>query len=178
MVGSQAPRSQRALRHQTLREPTRDCRRVRHGEQTKGDASKVRSVGTRILKGLAWLVLAGLVVEFYLAGAALFGVTTFEPHRTLGLVLALAILLLLVLALVARPGRGVIGLAALLTALTVVQVLLPSLRTGLPWVAALHVVNAVALAVQAVAIARAPIRIAPARRSTEDLAAVGPGPHG
>ncbi len=50
-----------------------------------------------------------------------------------------------------------IGLAALLTALTVVQVLLPSLRTGLPWVAALHVVNAVALAVQAVAIARAPM---------------------
>ncbi len=48
----------------------------------------MRSVGTRILKGLAWLVLAGLVVEFYLAGAALFGVTTFEPHRTLGLVLA------------------------------------------------------------------------------------------
>jgi len=71
------------------------------------------------LKGLAWLVLAGLVVEVYLAGAALFGVTTFQPHRALGVALALGILLLLVLALVARPGRRVVGLAALLAALTV-----------------------------------------------------------
>jgi hypothetical protein len=115
----------------------------------------VRSGATRIFQGLAWLVLAGLVVEFYLSGAALFGVTTFQPHRTLGVALALGILLLLVLALVARPGRRVVGLAALLAALTVVQVLLPSLRTGLPWVAALHAVNAVALSLQAAAIARA-----------------------
>jgi hypothetical protein len=114
----------------------------------------VRSVVTRIFQGLAWLVLAGLVVEVYLAGAALFGVTTFQPHRALGVALALGILLLLVLALVARPGRRVVGLAALLAALTVVQVLLPSLRTGLPWVAALHAVNAVALSLQAAAIAR------------------------
>jgi hypothetical protein len=114
----------------------------------------VRSVVTRIFQGLARLVLAGLVVEVYLAGAALFGVTTFQPHRALGVALALGILLLLVLALVARPGRRVVGLAALLAALTVVQVLLPSLRTGLPWVAALHAVNAVALSLQAAAIAR------------------------
>jgi succinate dehydrogenase/fumarate reductase cytochrome b subunit len=118
----------------------------------------MRSVVTRIFQGLAWLVLAGLVVEFYLAGAALFGVTTFQPHRMLGVALALAILLLLVLALVARLARRVVGLAALLAALTVVQILLPSLRTGLPWVAALHAVNAVALSLQAAAIARAPSR--------------------
>ena len=133
----------------------------------------MQSVVTRIFQGLAWLVLAGLVVEFYLAGAALFGVTTFQPHRTLGVALALAILLLLVVALVARAGRRVVGLAALLAALTVVQVLLPSLRTRLPWVAALHAVNAVALSLQAAAIVRAPGRAAPASRAPEASAAVG-----
>src|SRR5712692_11753077 len=123
MVVSQVPGSPRRWRRQTLRQPTRDGRRVRHAEHTaKGDASKVRSVVTRIFQGLAWLVLAGLVVEVYLAGAALFGVTTFQPHRELGVALALGILLLLVLALVARLGRRVVGLAALLATLTVVQV--------------------------------------------------------
>jgi hypothetical protein len=51
------------------------------------------------------VVVAGLVVEFYLAGAALFGVTTFQPHRLLGVLLAVAMLLLLVMALVTRPPR-------------------------------------------------------------------------
>jgi Family of unknown function (DUF6220) len=109
---------------------------------------------TRIFQGLAWLIVGGLAIQFYLAGAALFGATTFQPHRALGDGLAAAILLLLVVALIARPGRRVVGLAVALTALTIVQVLLPSLRTGLPWVAALHVVNAVALASVTVSIAR------------------------
>jgi hypothetical protein len=102
-------------------------------------------------------------------GAALFGATTFQPHRALGVGLAAAILLLLVAVLIARPGRRVVGLAAALTGLTIVQVLLPSLRTGLPWVAALHVVNAVALASVPVSIARAPRQAAEARDSREAL---------
>jgi hypothetical protein len=138
----------------------------------------VRSVVARIFQGVAWLVLAGLVVEFYLAGAALFGVTTFQPHRALGVALTVAILLLLVLALVARPGRRVVGLTALLAVLTVVQVLLPSLRTGLPSVAALHVINAAVLLAVAGGIARAPVRIAPATRSPGDLAPVGASTQG
>src|SRR6516165_2702185 len=101
---------------------------------------------TRTLQGLAWLVEGGLAIEFYLAGAALFGATTFQPHRALGVGLAAAILLLLLVALIARPGRRVVGLAAVLVALAILQMLLPSLRSGLPWVAALHVVNAAALA--------------------------------
>jgi hypothetical protein len=122
---------------------------------------------TRIFQGVVWLVVGGLVVEFYLAGAALFGATTFQPHRALGVALAAAILLLLVMALIARPGRRVVGLAAVLTALTIVQVLLPSLSTGLPWVAALHVVNAVALASVTVGIARASGQAVEASRSQE-----------
>jgi hypothetical protein len=122
---------------------------------------------------MAWLVVAGLVLQFYLAGAALFGAMTFQPHRTLGNLLAVAILLLLVLALIARPGRSLVGLTALLAGLTVVQVLLPSLRTGLPWVAALHAVVAVGMAAGAAAIALAPGRATAASRSPNTPAAVG-----
>jgi Family of unknown function (DUF6220) len=113
---------------------------------------------TRLFQGLAWLVVGGLVLQFYLAGAALFGVTTFQPHRALGDALGVAILFLLVVALIARPGRRVVGLAAMLTVLTIVQLLLPSLRTGLAWVAALHVVNAAALTLVALSVARGRIQ--------------------
>jgi hypothetical protein len=124
---------------------------------------------TRMFQGLAWLVVGGLVVQFYLAGAALFGATTFQPHRALGIGLAAAILLLLVVALIARPGRRVVALAAVLTALTIVQVSLPSLRGGLPWVAALHAVVAVAIASVTVSVARAAGQVDEASRSQEVL---------
>ena len=130
----------------------------------------------RAQQGLARLVLAGLVLEVYLVGAALFGVSTFEAHRALGGALAVAILLLLVLTLVARSGRRVLGLAALLAALAVVQVLLPSLRTGLPWVAALHAVGALALLGVTAAIARAPGAARAGRATDAPAAAGGSGP--
>ena len=123
----------------------------------------------RIFQGLAWVVVSGLVLEFYLAGAALFGVTTFQYHRALGVRLAAAILLLMVVALITRPGRRVVGLAALLAALAIVQVFLPSLRTGVPSVAAIHVVNALALAVVAFSIARVPTQSGEARDSRREL---------
>jgi hypothetical protein len=107
-----------------------------------------------MVQGLALLIVGSLAFEFYLAGAALFGATTFQPHRALGVGLAAAILLLLLAGLIARPGRRVIGLALVLAGLAVLQVLLPSLRSELPWVS-LHALNAVALASVTVNIARA-----------------------
>jgi hypothetical protein len=124
---------------------------------------------TRIFHGLAWVVVGGLLVQFYLAGAALFGATTFQPHRALGNALAVAILLLLIVTLIARPGWRVVGPALALVVLTIVQVMLPSLRTGLPWVAALHAVNAVALVAVTVSIAFAPRQAARAGGSREAL---------
>jgi hypothetical protein len=109
----------------------------------------------RLVQALAWVVLGGLLIQIYLAGAALFGVTTFQPHRALGEALAGAMLLLLVVALIARPGRRVIGMVVALTVLTIVQISLPSLRGDVPWVAALHAVNAVVLVGLTINIARA-----------------------
>ena len=124
---------------------------------------------TRIFQGLAWLVLGGLLIQVYLAGAALFGATTFQPHRAFGNALAAAILLLLIVVLVARPGWRVVGPAVALVVLTIVQVMLPSLRTGLPWVAALHALNAVVLVAVTVSIARAPRRAVNVGASPESL---------
>ncbi len=109
----------------------------------------------RTLQALGWLIVAGLLAEFYLAGAALFGVTpSFQPHRALGVGLTIAILLLLLLAVSARRGRRYVGLVALLTALTIVQAALPSLQSSAPALAALHVVNAAVLLGLAGVIAR------------------------
>jgi ABC-type polysaccharide/polyol phosphate export permease len=105
----------------------------------------MRRVISRVHQGLAWLVLAGVLLQFYLAGMALFGVGSFELHRTLGYLLAVPVVLLLALALAGRLGRFLIGLSALLVLLTIVQIMLPSLRGSTSWIAALHPVNALAL---------------------------------
>jgi Family of unknown function (DUF6220) len=116
----------------------------------------MRQIVSRVHRGLAWLAMAGFVVQFYLVGAALFGVTTFGLHRTLGYLLAVPVALLLILALAGRLGGRPIGLSALLLVLLVVQALLPSLRASVPSLAALHPVNALALMGVTAAIARAP----------------------
>lgn len=99
----------------------------------------------RIHQGLARIFLAGLLLQFYLAGAGLFGAGSFQPHRILGDVLTMLAILFPVLALVGRLGRKLIGLSTLLAFLTIVQIMLPSLRGNVPWIAALHPINALAL---------------------------------
>ncbi len=102
-----------------------------------------------ILQIHQWVVrifLAGLLLQFYLAGASIFGVgLSFEPHRKLGYALTIVVMLLPVLALVGRLGRKLIGFSILLVFLTIVQAVLPALRGAVPWIAALHPVNALAL---------------------------------
>ena len=100
----------------------------------------------QIHQGLARVFLAGLLIEFYLAGAAIFGVgLSFEPHRMLGTGLVILAILFPVLALIGRLGRKLIGFSLVLVLLTIVQMALPSLRGNVPWIAALHPVNALAL---------------------------------
>jgi len=95
---------------------------------------------------LARIFLAGLLIEFYLIGAAIFGAgVSVGPHRMLGTALVVVALLFPVLALIGRLGRKLIGFSLLLLFLTIIQVVLPSLRVNVPWIAALHPVNALAL---------------------------------
>jgi hypothetical protein len=93
--------------------------------------------------GLAVIYLAGVVVQFFLAGLGTFGATSFDAHRAFGLVLALLTLILLVLAVVGKVPRLLIGLAVVLLGLNVLQMFLA--QVDIDEVAALHVVNALAV---------------------------------
>jgi Family of unknown function (DUF6220) len=100
---------------------------------------------SQIHQWLARTFLAGLLLQFYLASTAIFGAGSFQPHRMLGAALTLLVFLFPVLALAGRLGRQRIGLSILLVVLTIVQMMLPSLRGAAPWIAALHPVNALVL---------------------------------
>jgi len=93
--------------------------------------------------GLAVIYLAGVVVQFFLAGLGTFGATSFDAHQAFGLVLALLTLILLVLAVVGKVPRILIGLAVVLLGLNVLQMFLA--QVDVEEVAALHVVNALAI---------------------------------
>jgi hypothetical protein len=97
--------------------------------------------------GLTVLYLLGVVVQFFLAGLTIFGGTSIESHRVLGFILAAGALLLLILAVVGRLPRRTAVLTVLLLGLSVLQVVL--VRVGVDEVAALHPVNALAVALVA-----------------------------
>jgi hypothetical protein len=102
--------------------------------------------------GLAVIYLAGVVVQFFLAGLGTFGATSFDAHRGLGLVLALVTLILLVLAVVGKVPRILIALAIVLLGLSILQMFLA--QVDVEEVAALHVVNALAIVFVAYEIAQ------------------------
>lgn len=93
--------------------------------------------------GLVALYLAGAVVQFFLAGLAVFGDTSFDLHSVLGFILGIASIVLLVVALVGRLPRTLLLLTVLLVGLNVLQLVLANVDVS--EVAALHPVNGVAI---------------------------------
>jgi Family of unknown function (DUF6220) len=94
--------------------------------------------------GFALIYLLGVVVQFFLAGLAVFGVRSYDAHRGLGFVLALISLVLLALAIGAKLPRSVTALSTVLVALNAVQIVL--IQIDIAEVNALHLVNALAIA--------------------------------
>lgn len=92
--------------------------------------------------GAAWLYLAGIVVQVFLAGIGLFEVGGWELHANLGWLLGSAPILLLVLALVARVDRRTAWWTLGLALAAVVQPELAAVRDEAPVVAAFHPLNA------------------------------------
>lgn len=104
------------------------------------------SLGPRIYLALVWLYLAAIVVQVFLAGAALFYPgRDFELHRNLGWLLHLVPVLLLIAALAGRGGRELVWWTVALLVVQGIQPLLPGVRTDLPWLAALHPVLALVI---------------------------------
>lgn len=117
---------------------------------------------------LAWMYLALVVFQVFLAGAGIFGAASFQNHIEVGYFLAFfGPLIVLVAAGLARAGR-LVGLSALLLLLGVVQSILPWLGTDAPYLAALHPVNALVIAFLALTIARGATALA---RATDSAAA-------
>ena len=96
-----------------------------------------------VLFGFATIYLAGVVVQFFLAGLGTFGATTFDAHRGVGFGLGLVSLVMIVLAFVGKVPRSLVALTLTLFALNIVQFVLA--RIDVDEIAALHVVNALAV---------------------------------
>lgn len=95
----------------------------------------------------AWIILAAVIAQFFLAGLGVFaGGSNFDLHRDVGYTLSFVMLFGLLVAFAARLSWRIIGLTALLPLLVVLQsVFIVFWHDGAPAVAALHVVNGLAI---------------------------------
>jgi hypothetical protein len=102
------------------------------------------SQGRVAFYGVALVYLLGVVIQFFLAGLAVFGVRSYDAHRGLGFVLGVISLVLLALAIGAKMPRSVTALSTVLVALNAFQIVL--IQIDIAEVNALHLVNALAIA--------------------------------
>jgi hypothetical protein len=112
----------------------------------------------------AVLFVVTIVIQVILAGLAigqLGGSGNYGPHVDFGYTwVGLAALALVVTAVIARMPRLDVGIAFGLLGLYILQTLLPETRSSLPFIAALHPLNAMILFVLAVWYARRAWRLA------------------
>lgn len=93
--------------------------------------------------GGAWLMVLSLLATILMAGMALFVRNSlWETHREFGWGSELPGLLLIVLGLLRWIPRRLVAWLAAVLLLIIVQIVLPGLREGLPYLAALHPLNA------------------------------------
>jgi hypothetical protein len=121
------------------------------------------------LAALAWLFIALLTIQVFLAGVGLFGAGRMSTHVDFGYTISGVPLLLLIAATVGRAGR-LIGMSAVLLVLAFVQTSLPYFRDDLPFIAALHPVNALALFWLTATIARRATELARAPHAEAEAA--------
>lgn len=109
----------------------------------------------------AWLLVAGTLVQVFLAGLGVFNSPVdFETHRTFGYLLELLALGLLVLAALLRIPRLPLALIALVFLAFLLQSILVAVRTSAPYVAALHPVNGFLIILLSIWFARSAWRLA------------------
>ena len=111
----------------------------------------MRKIVSALHGGLAWIVVAAVVAQFFFAGLGIFGAASYQAHRITGTLIGVAALVLLLLALGGWLGKARIGFSALLLVLTIIQMLLVR---GPALLAALHPVNALLILGVAVNLAR------------------------
>lgn len=92
---------------------------------------------------LALVVMAGGVLQFLLAGYAVFAASSFDTHAAVGTVLTVVALIVLILAFAGR--REAVPASALLFGLFVLQNVLGAVGDSAPALGALHAVNGLAI---------------------------------
>ena len=114
----------------------------------------MRSVARSIHMVVAWLVVAALVVQVWLAGRGVFDPSTgFAVHRDVGYTIGLMPIVLLVLGLLGGMGRRVALMAVAIFVLIIVQSVLVLQRDSNPSIAALHPVNGFLILLLAIVLA-------------------------
>ena len=104
------------------------------------------TLGRNLLAIATWALAIGVVIQVFLAGLGVFrGPADFELHRNVGYLLGLVALLLAILAFVVRAHRLQRGLGILLVVLFALQSVFIAVRESAPEIAALHVVNGMAI---------------------------------
>jgi hypothetical protein len=103
----------------------------------------------------ASVLVAGLVLQVFLAGLGVFDDPTFfVTHRDTGYTLELVAFVVFLLAAIARAGRRQVGLAGLIVLLFLLQSVFVGVRDSAPMVAALHPVNGFLIVLLSIVLAR------------------------
>jgi hypothetical protein len=119
-------------------------------------ARAVRAIGPARLGFVVatWLFVACVVLQVFLVGLDVFAKLGGSVHRDFAYVYGWLSPLLVLLAAVARVPRSLRTLTLVLLLLFAAQTVLPSLKDQLPWLAAFHTLNALAIFGLAVTLAR------------------------
>ena len=120
---------------------------------------------------VAWLLVAGLLVQVFLAGMGVFdSASMFLTHRDVGYTLTLLPVVLVVTSLVGGFGRTETIAAAVMVGQFILQSVFVALRESNPAIAALHPVNGFLILLVAVWLARDAWRIWRAEPATQGVA--------
>jgi hypothetical protein len=115
----------------------------------------MRPIARNLHAVIAWLLVAALVFQVWLAGRGVFeSPTVFITHRDVGYTLSFFPLVLLVLGFLGGMGRRVAIMAAVILGLVILQSVFVAFRTSSPAIAALHPVNGFLILLVAVVLAR------------------------
>lgn len=112
-------------------------------------------LGRRAFVAIAWLFVACLVVQLFLVGLDIWeALGESELHRDFAYTYGWLAPVLVLIGGLAHVARRTLWLAVALLVLYAVQTYLPLLADVLPWVAAIHAVNALVVFWLAVVVAR------------------------
>jgi hypothetical protein len=123
-----------------------------HSNQEK---TPMRTAARAIFRGASWLLVAGLVVQVFLAGLGVFeSPDRFDVHRDFGYTLEVLPVVMAIAGAAGGVGRRSIGVTALILGLFLVQSLLVAIRADAPMIAALHPLNGFLILLLSIVVAR------------------------